>query len=167
MDSAAIQTRDYGQFLHAKAHSYSEYGFQPSLLPIWLYDFQRELVDWALQKGRAAIFADCGLGKTPMQLVWADQVARKTNGRVLILTPLAVGPQTVREATKFGIEARHSRDGKLGTSNIIVTNYERLHYFDPADFVGCVCDEVHAEDALPASVHRDGRSERLHRARHI
>lgn len=132
---------DYQDFLKNKAHSYSEYGFKPSVLPTWLFDFQYSLVDWALQKGRAAIFADCGLGKTPMQLVWADQVARKTNGRVLILTPLAVGPQTVREAEKFGIEARHSRDGKLGTSNIIVTNYERLHYFDAADFVGCVCDE--------------------------
>jgi hypothetical protein len=132
---------DYQNFLKNKAHSYSEYGFRPSFLPTWLFDFQYSLVDWALQKGRAAIFADCGLGKTPMQLVWADQAARKTNGRVLILTPLAVGPQTVREAEKFGIEARHSRDGKLGTSNIIVTNYERLHYFDAKDFVGCVCDE--------------------------
>lgn len=141
MDSAKPTAHDYTSFLTNKAHSYSEFGFRPSFLPTWLFDFQYSLVDWALQKGRAAIFADCGLGKTPMQLVWADQVARKTNGRVLILTPLAVGPQTVREAEKFGIEARHSRDGKLGTSNIIVTNYERLHYFDAADFVGCVCDE--------------------------
>lgn len=132
---------DYQQFLQNKAHSYSEFGFRPSFLPTWLFDFQYSLVDWALQKGRAAIFADCGLGKTPMQLVWANEVAKKTNGRVLILTPLAVGPQTVREAEKFSIEAKHSRDGKLGTSKIIVTNYERLHYFDANDFVGCVCDE--------------------------
>lgn len=132
---------DYQQFLQNKAHSYSEFGFRPSFLPTWLFDFQYALVDWALQKGRAAIFADCGLGKTPMQLVWADEVTRKTNGRVLILTPLAVAPQTVREAEKFGIEAFHSRHGELGTSKIIVTNYERLHYYDAKDFVGCVCDE--------------------------
>lgn len=143
MDTAkgTITTRDYAAFLDNKSHSYSEYGFRPNFLPTWLFDFQYSLVDWALQKGRSAIFADCGLGKTPMQLVWANEVAKKTNGRVLILTPLAVGPQTVREADKFGIEALHSRDGKLGTSKIIVTNYERLHYFDAKDFVGCVCDE--------------------------
>lgn len=142
MDSAKqITATSYEAFLRAKSHSYSEFGFRPSFLPVWLFDFQMHLVEWALRKGRAAIFADCGLGKTPMQLVWADHVTRKTNGRVLILTPLAVGPQTVREAEKFGIEARHSRDGKLGTAKIIVTNYERLHYFDAKDFVGCVCDE--------------------------
>src|SRR6185369_2097970 len=87
------------------------------------------------------IFADCGLGKTPMQLAWADQIVRKTNGLVLILTPLAVGPQTCREADKFGFEAKHCRDGQFGSAKIIVTNYERLHYFDPKDFIGCVCDE--------------------------
>lgn len=140
MDTAK-PTNNYLAFLDAKTHATKDFGFRPSFLPVWLFDFQRELVEWALMKGRAAIFADCGLGKTPMQLVWADEVTRKTNGRVLILTPLAVGPQTVREAEKFGIEALHSRDGKLGNAKIIVTNYERLHYFDAKDFVGCVCDE--------------------------
>lgn len=134
-------TQSYEQFLESKAQISGDHGFEAVGLPDWLFPFQRHLVDWATRKGRAAIFADCGLGKTPMQLVWADQVVRQTNGRVLILTPLAVGPQTVREAEKFGIEAVHCRDGKYGNARIVVTNYERLHYFDSNDFVGCVCDE--------------------------
>lgn len=140
MDGTLLR-QDYEAFLHSKAQLEGDFGFRAAALPDWLFPFQRHLVDWSLKKGRAAIFADCGLGKTPMQLVWADQITRHTNGRVLILTPLAVGPQTCREAEKFGIEVRHSRDGKLGTEKIIVTNYERLHYFNTADFVGLVCDE--------------------------
>ena len=105
-------------------------------MPGFLFDFQRDLVEWALRKGRAAIFADCGLGKTPMQLVWAENIARHTNGRVLILTPLAVAAQTVREAEKFGIGASRDRHARL-----TVSNYEQLRHFDPADFVAAVCDE--------------------------
>lgn len=131
---------DYAAFLASKAQLSEACGFTPSHLPEWLFDFQADLVAWALRKGRGAIFADCGLGKTPMQLVWSEQVARKANGRVLILTPLAVGGQTVQEGEKFGIECRVSREGRL-RSNIVVTNYERLHYFNPSDFVGVVCDE--------------------------
>jgi len=118
-----------------------EHGFDPLWLPDFLFDFQRELVTWATRKGRAAIFADTGLGKTPMQLVWAENVVRKTGGRVLILTPLAVAWQTEREAKKFGIDARVSRDGAIDKSQILITNYERLHYFNRDDFVGTVCDE--------------------------
>lgn len=132
---------DYASFLDRKAQVEGEHGFRGDFLPAWMFPFQRHLVEWALRKGRAAIFADCGLGKTPVQLVWAENVVRHTNGRVLILTPLAVGPQTVREAEKFGIEALHCRDGKFGAARIVVTNYERLHYFDAKDFDGCVCDE--------------------------
>jgi len=84
--------------------------------------------------------ADCGLGKTAMGLTWASNVARKTGKPVLYLTPLAVGAQTVREAEKFGIDARHVRDGS-SNGHIIVTNYEKLHMFNPADFGGVVCDE--------------------------
>lgn len=120
----------YTEFLNSKAQLEGDHGFAPIDLPEWMFDFQQSLVEWALRKGRAAIFADCGLGKTPMQLVWADNVARHTNKPVLILTPLAVGPQTVREAEKFGIEAVHCRDGQYGNAQIVVTNYERLHYFD-------------------------------------
>lgn len=131
----------YFQFLESKAQLSGNHGFSPVFMPDFLFDFQKYLVEWSVEKGKAAIFADCGLGKTPMQLVWAENVVRKTNRPVLIITPLAVGPQTVREAEKFGIDAVQSRDGKIGQAKIIVTNYERLHYFDPGEFVGCVCDE--------------------------
>ena len=141
MDGTSQNLTTYDSFLRAKAQVEGDHGFVVRDLPDWLFPFQQFLVEWSLRKGRAAIFADCGLGKTPMQLVWADHIVRKTNGRVLVLTPLAVGPQTVREAEKFGIEATHCRDGKFGKARIVVTNYERLHYFDAADFEGCVCDE--------------------------
>jgi len=109
-------------------------------MPEFLFDFQAALVEWALRKGRAAIFADCGLGKTPMQLVWADSVVRKTNGAVLILTPLAVTSQTMREAERFGIECKRADADSRGPG-IFVTNYQRLRHLDPAHFVGAVCDE--------------------------
>lgn len=131
---------DYAAFLTAKAHLSSKDGIKAITLPDSLFDFQKHLVEWALALGRAAIFADCGLGKTLMQLVWADNVARVTGGRVLICTPLAVSHQTEREAKKFGIECRRSADGGL-PSQVVVTNYERLHHFNRSDFVGMVCDE--------------------------
>ena len=109
-------------------------------MPDFLFDFQSILIKWALRKGRAAIFADCGLGKTPMSLVWAENVVRKINRPVLILTPLAVAQQFVREGEKFDIECERSRDGKY-KKKIVVTNYERLERFDPSDFGGCICDE--------------------------
>ena len=130
----------YCEFLDTKRQEGTGSGFDPVWLPDWLYDFQRSLTGWAIRKGRAAIFADCGLGKTPMQLVWAENVVRKTNKPVLILTPLAVSHQTEREAAKFGIDAARSADGSL-PAKIVVTNYERLHYFNPDDFAGVVCDE--------------------------
>ena len=130
----------YAEFLDRKAQLGGCSGFDPLWMPSFLFDFQRALVEWALLKGKAAIFADCGLGKTPMQLVWAQNVLEKTNKAVLILTPLAVGPQTVCEGEKFGIPTTRCRDGKH-SGGIVVTNYERLHYFDPNDFSGVVCDE--------------------------
>jgi len=131
---------EYHRFLKGKAQVGGEYGFEPLWMPGFLYDFQRILLEWATRKGRGAIFSDCGTGKSPMQLAWAENVVRKTGGRVLILTPLAVASQTIRESKKFGIDASLSRDGRL-ESNIVVTNYERLHHFSPSDFVGAVCDE--------------------------
>ena len=131
---------DYAALLHRKTQLRDDGGFEPVWMPDFLFPFQAHLVEWAIRKGRAAIFADCGLGKTPMQLVWAENVVRKTNGRVLILTPLAVAAQTVREAEKFGIEAKRSRAGEL-PARIVIANYERLHYFSPDDFAGVVCDE--------------------------
>ena len=101
-----------------------------------LFDFQSDIVSWALRRGRAAIFADCGLGKTAMQLEWARHVP----GNVLVVAPLAVSQQTIREGDKFGIEVNHSKDGTV-TGKITITNYERLHHFNPADFSGIVLDE--------------------------
>lgn len=131
---------DYAEFLNSKTDYGAADGFDPLWMPSFLFDFQAALTDWATRKGRAAIFADCGLGKTPMQLVWAENVIRKTGKPVLILTPLAVTQQTLTEAEKFGIEAHRA----IPNSNplaIQVTNYERLHYFDWSNFSGVVCDE--------------------------
>ena len=133
-------SKDYTTFLARKAQLDEALGFAPLWLPNALFDFQRALTEWAIHQGRAALFEDCGTGKTLQQLVWAENVVRQTNGRVLILTPLAVGAQTVREGEKFGVECRRSLDGSLVTK-IVVANYQRLHHFRPDDFVGVVCDE--------------------------
>lgn len=132
---------DYAAFLDRKTQLGAMSGFDPVWMPDFLFDFQKALLEWAIRKGRAAIFADCGLGKTPMQLVWAENVVRKTNGRVLIATPLAVGQQTIGEAAKFSIDATRSRDGSVNGAGIYVTNYEQLHKFDPQLFAAMVCDE--------------------------
>lgn len=130
----------YADFLERKLHLGGEWGFEPSALPDFLFGFQRDLVTWSTMKGRAALFADCGLGKTPMQLAWSYLVAAHTGKPVLILTPLAVSYQTIREAEKFGIDAARSQDGKI-EAPIVVTNYERLEHFRADQFSGVVCDE--------------------------
>ena len=130
----------YEEFLERKLHTGADHGFEPVFMPDQLFDFQQALVQWAVRKGRAAIFADCGLGKTAMQLTWAQNVAQHTDRPVLILTPLAVAAQTIREGEKFGIECHRSSDGSV-PGRIVITNYDRLHLFDPADFGAVVCDE--------------------------
>lgn len=122
-------------------------GFDPDWMPDYLFPFQRELTTWAVRKGRAAIFADCGLGKTPMQLAWAENIRRHTGKPVLIMTPLAVSYQTQAEAQKFGVDAAVSRDGSV-PAGITITNYERLHYFNAESFGGVVCDESSAIKAF-------------------
>jgi hypothetical protein len=135
-------SRSYKDFLDGKSQLSGDFGFKPSFMPYQAFGFQKDLINFACKKGRTAIFADCGLGKTFMQLVWAQNVLEKTNKNVLIMTPIAVGHQTLIEASKFGIEATRSNDGKLpSTPGIVITNYERLHYFDCNDFAGIVCDE--------------------------
>jgi hypothetical protein len=131
----------YTDFLDSKAQLSGQYGFKPLWLPDYLFDFQKHLVDWALMKGRAALYEDCGLGKSVQEIVWAENVVRHTNGRVLLLTPLAVGHHMVAEGEKFGVELKRSNDGRL-PAKIVVTNYERLHYLNPNDFDGVVCDEA-------------------------
>jgi hypothetical protein len=131
---------DYVDFLARKAQAGIDVGFDPIELPPFLFGFQRTLVETALRKGRSAVFADCGLGKTAIGLAWADNVVRKTGKPTLVLTPPAVAAQMEREAVKFCVEATLSRDGKV-RPGINLANYERLHYFDPSDFAGVVCDE--------------------------
>lgn len=110
--------------------------------PSGLFPHQLALVRWACKRGRAAIFADTGLGKSRMQLAWADAVAKHTGHRILILAPLAVAPQTVAEGMEIGIAVKHCRDGsEIGDAQIVITNYDRLHRFTPADFGGVVLDE--------------------------
>lgn len=106
-----------------------------------LFDFQRALVTWALRRGRCAIFADTGLGKTRMQLAWADAVHRETGHDVLILAPLAVAAQTAAEGAQIGVTVRQCRDGAEVHPGITVTNYDRLHRFDTSRFGAVVLDE--------------------------
>lgn len=131
---------DYSEFLHRKTHEGADDGFEPLFMPKGLFPFQESMVRYSVGKGRAALFEDCGLGKTVQFLTWAQNIVEKTNRAVLVLTPLAVAAQTIREASKFGMEAFRSSDGSV-PGKITVTNYERLEHFNPADFAGVVCDE--------------------------
>ena len=131
---------DYSEFLARKSQCGGNAGFEPVWMPDFLFDVQQHVTAWSIRKGRALVAADCGLGKTPMELVWAENVVRKTGGRVLIPAPLAVSHQIVREAEKFGLDVERSSNGKF-SRQIVVTNYERLHLFNPSDFVGMACDE--------------------------
>lgn len=139
-----VQSRErtYEDFLSDKIIAAPQVGFDPVNLADFLYDFQRHITAWALRRGRAAIFADCGLGKTPMQLEWARQVQHHTRGGVLIVAPLAVSTQTCREGEKFGIAVNPCKTGDdVNCPGINITNYERLHHFDPTVFNGIVLDE--------------------------
>ncbi len=132
----------YRSFIQAKSQLGGEFGFDPDFIHPDCYPFQSHLIEWAVRQGRAAMFADCGLGKTLMQLTWAHNVCRKTNKPTLVLAPLSVSLQTVEEGAKFGYHVERSLNGKFATANdIVTTNYERLHHFNPDDFAGVVCDE--------------------------
>ena len=122
---------DYSEFLKSKQKTHSQSGFYSNELNKYLFDFQKFIVTRALKAGKYAIFADCGLGKTLMQLAWAEQVARHTNSPVLILAPLAVKGQTINEGYKFGIDM----------SNIHVNNYDQLENINCGIYSGIVLDE--------------------------
>lgn len=142
MRSATKDHACYGDLIRRRLHSCSPGGIKVENLPPWLMDFQSRLVEWSLWMGRSALFADCGLGKTPMQLAWCDALVRHCNRPALIMTPLAVGPQTVRESVKFGVSAERIRDGVCrGEAKVYVTNYEQIHKFDPSMFCAVACDE--------------------------
>lgn len=135
---------DYKKFLESKVHSFEDSGFEidESELLDALFPFQKKIVIESLKKGKYAIFADCGLGKTIMQLEWAKHVKNKTKKPVLILAPLAVAQQTKEEAEKFGDECIIIASGEeINGANVYITNYEKLHKFDPTVFSGVVLDE--------------------------
>jgi superfamily II DNA or RNA helicase len=132
---------EYEEFIRSKSIKFSPQGIKAGELCGEMFDFQRDITRWALKIGRAAIFADCGMGKTLMQLAWADQVVKQTGGNVLILTPLAVAEQTVREGEKFGIQVRYTREQSDVQPGITITNYEILDKFDADYFSGVVLDE--------------------------
>ena len=132
---------DYKDFLETKKHSLGSFGFEPNFIPDMAFDFQKEIITRSVRKGRIAVFADTGLGKTLIQLSIAQNVVNHTNKKVLILTPLAVAFQFILEAEKLGIDdIEYSKDG-THTKSIVICNYERLHYFNQNDFVGCILDE--------------------------
>ncbi len=130
--------QQYQRFLQSKRHSVQDFGITPNCLPDTLFDFQKYVAEYAIKKGRCAVFLDTGLGKSLLELIISANYAKHTNKPVLLLTPLSVAPQFLREAEKFGIDdVEYSKDGKF-TKKIIVTNYQRLHYFNAKDF-DCVC----------------------------
>ena len=131
----------YSQFLATKQQLQNNQGFEPIDLPDCLFPFQRFLAEWNIRKGRSSDCCDCGMGKTLLEYVFVDNCVRKTGKPGLIITPLSVSAQTVREGTKFGFPALQSRDGKL-VAPITVTNYEKLHLFDSDDFSVVACDEA-------------------------
>ncbi|WP_028982864.1 DEAD/DEAH box helicase [Sporolactobacillus terrae] len=135
---------DYGQFLHQKEIKIPSSGIEikRSELHERLFDFQKDIVKWALKKGKAAVFAGTGLGKTLMQLEWSRQIYIKTNHNVLILAPLAVSSQTVREAQKMlNVIVRQVRQDSDVQSGINIANYEIIHKLDLNKFGAVVLDE--------------------------
>jgi len=132
---------DYSKFCETKKPSVLEFGFDTDDICPTLFPFQRDIVKTSLKRGRSAIFAERGLGKTPMQLSWAQAVCRNTDGKVLILAPLAVSQQTIREGEKFGIPVKYATTQSDCSDTITITNYERLANFEPSEFSGVVLDE--------------------------
>lgn len=132
---------NYESFLETKRHTVAAVGFNPADFTAPLFPFQKDIVTMACRVGRFCIWADCGMGKTAMQLEWASQVCNVTNGSVLILAPLAVSHQTVREGAKFGISCHFAADQSQVKPGINITNYEKLDRFDSSQFDGVVLDE--------------------------
>jgi DNA modification methylase len=132
----------YKKFIESKQLMEVSTGIKKDLkINSMLFDFQSDIVRWALKRGRACIFADCGLGKSPMQLEWSRHVSEYTKGNVLILAPLAVSEQTKREGDKFHIDVNICRDQSGIKPGINITNYEMIEHFDIDSFDGIVLDE--------------------------
>jgi DNA modification methylase len=133
---------DYEAFVAKKRRAEVATGHKPGDLNEYLFDFQHAIVSWAVRRGRAAIFADTGLGKTLMQLSWADEVATHTGGIVVILAPLAVSEQTIEQGATFGIEVKRVPHGQTPEQpGVWITNYERMDSICFEDLHGLVLDE--------------------------
>lgn len=135
------QTDVYQQFVGRKLGIAESAGINATLRDYGLFPHQSDLVRWALRRGRAAIFADTGLGKSRMQIAWADTVYRETGRDVLILAPLAVAEQTVEEGQCIGVNITRAREQSDVKSGVTITNYDRLHKFDTSRFGAVVLDE--------------------------
>jgi len=133
---------EYKDFIENKKHLIGNFGFKANYIPDCAFDFQAHVIEKSVLKGRNALFLDTGLGKTLQEIAIAQNVVNHTNKRVLILTPLAVGFQFIKEAKDLNIteDIEISKDGKF-SKKIVVANYERLHYFDPLDFDCLILDE--------------------------
>jgi hypothetical protein len=132
---------DYKTFIESKKHKIVNFGIDAKFYPEKMFDFQKYVSEYAIKKGRCAVFLDTGLGKTIIELTVAKNYITETNKPVLIITPLAVAYQFIKEAEKFGIDdIEYSKDGKY-KSKIVVCNYERLHYFNHSDFDCVILDE--------------------------
>lgn len=132
---------NYKEFLERKKHSAINYGVDAKFIPDAMFDFQKYVTEYAVKKGRCAVFLDTGLGKTLIELAVAANYVQTTNKPVLIITPLAVAFQFIKEAQKFGIEdIEYCKNGKH-KSKIVICNYERLNYFDHSDFDCVILDE--------------------------
>lgn len=145
---------NYADFLTGKVRSREKTGFDPAGDLSKLFPWQKEITAWACKSGCAALFEDCGLGKTPQQLHWAREVHEKTGDPVLILAPLAVSQQTVREGGKFGIEVNLAETDADIVKGINITNYEKLDKFDTSRFAGVVLDESSILKAYTGKVKR-------------
>lgn len=145
---------NYGEFLRGKVKDRERTGFDPTGDFSRMFLWQREITAWACKSGCAALFEDCGLGKTPQQLHWAREVYEATGDPVLILAPLAVSQQTVREGRKFGIDVNLAERDADVVNGINVTNYEKLDKFDTSRFAGVVLDESSILKAYTGKVKR-------------
>jgi superfamily II DNA or RNA helicase len=132
---------EYESFVNSKSKASKDSGFEPNLSRYPLFDYQVPITKWCCRRGRAALFADTGLGKTIMQLAWADQVAKHTNIPVLVVAPLAVSEQTIDQGAQFGIEVERYQGDEVSGPKIIITNYEQLHKIHESMFSGVVLDE--------------------------
>lgn len=133
----------YQKFLESKIMRIDNLGFditENEINPI-LFDFQKAIVKWSIKKGRCAVMIDCGLGKSFIQLEWLRLICEKFNQKGLIIAPLSVAHQTIKEAEKLGINLTYAENQENIKTQLSITNYERLHNFNSDEFIGIVLDE--------------------------